>query len=323
MIPLSGDSTDQHVERLWPHPDGRTLVAQTGYHSATFTWWDVAAGERVRAARRPNRPEIMLTPAFAPDHSWCAVGRELWSETAPVQFPLRGYGRNPVYDPYIGFTFTPDGATLFGARKYHKKFAPPEPTLFGFRLPRLKAADPWAVDRWALTPAGPVPKPPVFVGDHGAEELAVSLDGRTLFALAYWHGLSRFALPGGETLPQLAEWDSTDGCDSLQISPDGETLVLLAQVGVKLLDPHFPGPPRAVLPGPSRAAAFTPDSRRLVTAALDGTTAVWDVATGECVVRYDWSPVAGFLYSVAVAPDGLTAYAGGSDGRVVRWDLPD
>jgi WD40 repeat protein len=48
---------------------------------------------------------------------------------------------------------------------------------------------------------------------------------------------------------------------------------------------------------------------------------VWDVATGEERSSIDWGT--GPLNGLAVAPDGLTAAAGGKDGRIVLWDLGD
>lgn len=56
--------------------------------------------------------------------------------------------------------------------------------------------------------------------------------------------------------------------------------------------------------------------------AAGATAAVWDAATGEQVAAYKWGKVAGRLGTVAVLPDGLTAVAGGTRGRLVRWDLP-
>jgi WD40 repeat protein len=46
---------------------------------------------------------------------------------------------------------------------------------------------------------------------------------------------------------------------------------------------------------------------------------LWDVAGGCERAAYSWR--IGRLLSLAVAPDGMTAAAGGDDGTIVIWDL--
>jgi WD40 repeat protein len=70
-----------------------------------------------------------------------------------------------------------------------------------------------------------------------------------------------------------------------------------------------------------RALAFTPDGRTLLTAALDGRVAAWDVPTWQLRGAYDWS--ISRLRCLALAPDGMTAAVGGDTGQVVVWDLED
>jgi WD40 repeat protein len=81
------------------------------------------------------------------------------------------------------------------------------------------------------------------------------------------------------------------------------------------------------------ALAFTPDSRRLLTGSAVGTVRIWDMPDRivPCppfeTAEYLESPAAeldwqfGPITTLAVAPDGLTAAAGGMDGRVLVWDL--
>ncbi len=66
-------------------------------------------------------------------------------------------------------------------------------------------------------------------------------------------------------------------------------------------------------------AAFTPDGRKLITAAHDGSVHVWNSVSGEMVAAYAWS--IGKLTALAVAPDGLTALVAGDKGQMVAWDL--
>jgi WD40 repeat protein len=45
----------------------------------------------------------------------------------------------------------------------------------------------------------------------------------------------------------------------------------------------------------------------------------WDAHTGEALATY--APGVGPVRSLASAPDGLTAAAGGTAGRVAVWDV--
>ncbi|HEY1380641.1 MAG TPA: hypothetical protein VGF55_27820 [Gemmataceae bacterium] len=67
------------------------------------------------------------------------------------------------------------------------------------------------------------------------------------------------------------------------------------------------------------ALTFTPDGHWLVSGSQDRAVKVWEVATGRLVARFDGSDSP--IEQVAVASDGRTAFAAGSDGFVAQWDL--
>jgi WD40 repeat protein len=64
----------------------------------------------------------------------------------------------------------------------------------------------------------------------------------------------------------------------------------------------------------------TPTRERLVSGSLDGTVRVWDVNPWQDRAVFTW-PI-GAVFTVAVAPDGMTAAAGGEKGVVV-WDCDE
>jgi YD repeat-containing protein len=70
---------------------------------------------------------------------------------------------------------------------------------------------------------------------------------------------------------------------------------------------------------PIRALAFTPDGVGLLSGSRDRQVRLWDLTTGRQRASWQWR--VGSVFSLAVAPDGLTAAVGGSLGRCVLWDL--
>jgi WD40 repeat protein len=67
------------------------------------------------------------------------------------------------------------------------------------------------------------------------------------------------------------------------------------------------------------SVAFSPDGKRIASANADGTVRVWDVTTGQEVVR---PPLrhAGPARGVAFSPDGQRLASGGLDQTVKVWD---
>jgi WD40 repeat protein len=72
-----------------------------------------------------------------------------------------------------------------------------------------------------------------------------------------------------------------------------------------------------------RDAVLSPDSRRVLTASLDNTARIWDVATGKEIVRFTKhhkGALCGAVLSVAFAPDGRRALSVGCDETARLWD---
>jgi WD40 repeat protein len=110
---------------------------------------------------------------------------------------------------------------------------------------------------------------------------------------------------------------------SLSFSPDGQLLAAIQAREVVLLKGDLSGTVGLLQghQGQLNAVAFSPDSRRILTASHDGTVRVWDTATCRLVATFDWK--IGNITAVACAPDGMTAAAGGSNGRVLVWDTDE
>jgi WD40 repeat protein len=107
----------------------------------------------------------------------------------------------------------------------------------------------------------------------------------------------------------------------LALSPNNQTLAVAVQETITLYDAET-GRSRAVLEGHSRVVtgvAFTPDSRLLASASVDGRVKLWDVASASERAAYDWK--IGPVDAVALAPDGMRGACGGAKGQIVLWDV--
>jgi WD40 repeat protein len=67
------------------------------------------------------------------------------------------------------------------------------------------------------------------------------------------------------------------------------------------------------------SASFSADGRRLATASEDGTTRIWDVATG--VQQRIIASQQALANTTAFSLDGTQIYVGGADNTVWRWDV--
>ena len=65
--------------------------------------------------------------------------------------------------------------------------------------------------------------------------------------------------------------------------------------------------------------ALTPDGRGLLVRRPRERVQLWDLGAGAVAAEWGWRLEA--VTCLAVAPDGLTAAAGGRYGRVLLWDL--
>jgi WD40 repeat protein len=115
----------------------------------------------------------------------------------------------------------------------------------------------------------------------------------------------------------------TDSGNSLTYSPDG--VILIGGFESGRLVWWQPGEGEAGMVqhahiGAIKSVAYTPDGRGVLSAGADGLVKIWDAHTRSLLRTFDWQ--LGDIGCVAVAPDGLTAAAGGN-GVIVLWDLEE
>jgi hypothetical protein len=217
----------------------------------------------------------------------------LWDAATgrPLGAPLRC-----DHNPWVS-AFSPDGKLLFVVN--------PE------RLRCWRVADRRPVRALALKSAAFTPRtvPAAFSPD------GTRLAGAAEDAVRLWDSRS------GQVLRRLP---FPEPVRSVQFSPDGQTL-LLCSTGrsAQLWDVALARPKSAPLTyrdGNIRAAAFSPDSRVVVTG-CEGSALLWDAATGKRL----GPPLAHLKAVTAVAfrPDGRALVTGCADGAVLLWPVPE
>jgi WD40 repeat protein len=117
------------------------------------------------------------------------------------------------------------------------------------------------------------------------------------------------------------------GVAAWRVSPEGraklstQTPVLRLEVAdLVVFPPNDYVPLAPSLPQKIRAAAFSPDGRRLATACEDGSVRLWDPETGAQVLGSMWH--AGHVGGVAFAPDGILLASASNDGATRLWQVP-
>jgi RNA polymerase sigma factor (sigma-70 family) len=313
-------------------PDGQTLAAAGRDH--TLHLFDVAGGREVRPI--PGQFDAVDTVAFSPDgsHVWTlagdrylrawepATGREVRTLETSAGLPLcvafSADGRLAasggeqdktahVWDLATGkelqrlvtpdvigaLAFSPDGRTLATANRWQRAEV------------RL-----WDVGTGQLLHQLPAP------ADQGntVVSLAFTPDGRTL-AGATSDGIVPFWDPatGAESLPRLKHFEH---CQLAAFSPDGRTLALGNLNETVCLYETVTGKERLRCQG--WPFCFSPDGRLFASGRGDA-VAVWDLTSGEEVVRFTGH--SGDIASVAFSADGTRLTSGSEDTTALVWDV--
>lgn len=277
----------------------------------------------------------VLTVAFRPDGARLATGggiykgRQKW-ETGEIRVwdprtavCLLAFAGHPA--GVTGLAFSPDGSQLVSASS-----------------DGVRVWDPATGKQLLALTIPPNEEPGRVAYDPQGKRLATLSEtqeyhrGRTQLVLRVWRAPQGFAFEEPETLlyfPFVAGLHGGigSGLPRLAFSPDGMQLACGRDNTVLIWDfrPDRPGNPREpalVLRGhtdPVHDQVFSPDGKRIATAANDETIRIWDTATGQELLKFD-SPregLAGYrsIDCLAYSPNGKYL-AGGKAQNLAIWD---
>jgi WD40 repeat protein len=289
-------------------PDGKFLATGSADHTAKI--WQVDSGKELGTfggSKQDDNDIEVRSVCFSPDGQRLATAGtdgavRIWNAAMRSSLVLGGI---PLLKVFTNFTSAP------GTRRpalNSVAFSPNSDMV-------AAGSDDGTVQIWEAS-TGELQL--TLPGHAGGTNSVVFAPHRRILASAGSDGLiNLWSLSlGGEV------FSADDSPNAIAFSPDGMHIATGGNGSTAHLRATT-GDDLHVLVGhsePVMDVAFAPDGKRLVTASLDNTVKIWDVASGAMLQSFDGPPKnsGGFL-SVAFSNQGVIA-AGTASGSVILWN---
>ncbi|WP_251959410.1 serine/threonine-protein kinase [Nostoc commune] len=293
---LKGHSSD--VNSVAFSPDGITLGSASD--DKTIKLWKLASGEEIRTLQ--GHSTWIWTVTFSPDSKTLASGSadktiKLWNlETGKLIRTLEGHS-----DGVASVAFSPDGKTLASGSASKDK----------------------TIKLWNLETGKLIRT--IDGHTNGVSSVVFSPDGKTLASGSWDRTIKLWNLETGKLIRTLE--GNAESILSVAFAPDGVTLASgCGDKTVKLWNLET-GKLIYTLKGHNdkvNSVAFlrstSPNGVTLVSGSSDKSIKLWNPVTGKEIRTLETG--SGYIYAVAISPDGQTIAGGGSGENILKiWQM--
>ncbi|MEH1823517.1 MAG: serine/threonine-protein kinase [Nostoc sp.] len=293
---LKGHSSD--VNSVAFSPDGTTLGSASD--DKTIKLWNIASGEAIRTLE--GHTNWIWAVAFSPDSKTLASGSadktiKLWNvKTGKLIRTLQGHS-----DGVTSVAFSPDGKTLASG----------------------SASKDMKIKLWNLETGKLIRT--LEGHTNGVQSVAFSPDGKTLASGSWDKTIKLWNLKTGKLIRTLD--GNAESILSVAFAPDGITLASGSSDKTIKLWNLKTGKLIHTLKGHKdkvNSVAFLPSTNpngvTLVSGSSDKTIKLWNPVIGKEIRTLETG--SGYIYAVAISPDGQTIAGGGSGENILKiWEM--